>query len=113
MSSSTHALGDAGQAVQVGGGEVGDGPLEQRADALRGIQVRRVCGQPVDPFPGGDWRARGGRSLVLGASGLLILLILLIAEIRDGGNAGSASVADTAMRGKKRRDALSKLECAV
>ncbi len=28
------ALDDAGQAVQVGGGEAGDGPLEQRPDAL-------------------------------------------------------------------------------
>jgi hypothetical protein len=46
------ALDDADQAVQVGGGEVGDGPLEQRPDALRGIKVWRVRGQPVDPQPG-------------------------------------------------------------
>ena len=46
------ALDDADQAVQVGGGEVGHGPLEQRPDALRRIQVRRVRGQPVDPQPG-------------------------------------------------------------
>src|SRR5437762_1120729 len=42
------ALDDADQAVQVGGGEVGHGPLEQRPDALRRIHVRRVRGQPVD-----------------------------------------------------------------
>ena len=46
------ALDDADQAVQVGGGEVGHGPLEQRPDALGGIKVRRVGGQPVDPQPG-------------------------------------------------------------
>src|SRR6266852_1450092 len=45
------ALDDADQAVQVGGGEVGHGPLQQRPDALGGIQVRRVRGQPVDPQP--------------------------------------------------------------
>src|SRR4029077_1213128 len=42
----------ADQAVQVGGGEVGHGPLEQRPDALRRIHVRRVRGQPVHPQPG-------------------------------------------------------------
>src|SRR5690242_9629981 len=46
------AFDDADQAVQVGGGEVGHGPLEQRPDALCRINVRRVCGQPVDPQPG-------------------------------------------------------------
>ena len=40
------ALDDADQAVQVGGGEVGHGPLEQRPDALRRIKIRRVRGQP-------------------------------------------------------------------
>ena len=45
------AFDDADQAVQVGGGEVGDGPLEQRPDALDRIDVRRVRGQPVDPQP--------------------------------------------------------------
>src|SRR6266851_4115709 len=47
------ALDDADQAVHGGGGEVGDGPLEQRPDALGRIEVRRVRGQPVDaqPFP--------------------------------------------------------------
>jgi hypothetical protein len=45
------ALDDAGQAVHVGGGEVGHGPLEQRPDALRRIKVRRVSRQPVDPQP--------------------------------------------------------------
>src|SRR6266702_7396933 len=46
------ALDDADQALQVGGGEVGDGPLEQRPDALRGIKIWRVRGQLVDPQPG-------------------------------------------------------------
>ena len=46
------ALDDADQAVHVGGGEVDHGSLEQRPDALRRIQVRRVGGQPVDPQPG-------------------------------------------------------------
>ena len=46
------ALDDADQAVQVGGGEVDHGPLEQRPDALRRIHVRRVRGQPVHPQPG-------------------------------------------------------------
>src|SRR6266852_3189523 len=46
------ALDDADQAVQVGGGEVDHGPLEQRPDALRGIKVRRVSRQPVHPQPG-------------------------------------------------------------
>src|SRR5258707_3515397 len=46
------ALDDADQAVYVGGGEVGYGPLEQRPDALCGIEVRRVRGQPVHPQPG-------------------------------------------------------------
>src|SRR6266849_2803721 len=45
------ALDDPDQAVQVGGGEVGDGPLEQRPDALGGIQLGRIRGQPVDPQP--------------------------------------------------------------
>src|SRR5260221_461697 len=45
------ALDDADQAVQVGGGEVGHGPLEQRPDALGGIKVRRVRGQPADAQP--------------------------------------------------------------
>ena len=43
------ALDDADQAVQVGGGEVDHGALEQRPDALRRIKVRRIRGQPVDP----------------------------------------------------------------
>ena len=46
------ALDDADQAVQVGGGEVDHGPLEQRPDALHRINVRRVRRQPVDPQPG-------------------------------------------------------------
>src|SRR6266566_8127195 len=46
------ALDDPDQAVQVGGGEVGHGPLEQRPDALRRIKVWRVRGQPVYPQPG-------------------------------------------------------------
>jgi hypothetical protein len=46
------ALDDADQAVEVGGGEVGDGPLEQRPDPFGRIEVRRVRGQPVDPQPG-------------------------------------------------------------
>src|SRR6266536_2715815 len=45
------ALDDADQAVQVGRGKVDHGPLEQRPDAFRGIEVRRVRGQPVDPQP--------------------------------------------------------------
>src|SRR5258708_5587597 len=45
------ALDDADQAVQVGGGEVGHGPLEQRPDALGGIKVRRVRGRPADAQP--------------------------------------------------------------
>ncbi len=45
------ALDDSDQAVHVGGGEVGDGPLEQRPDALGGIEVRRVGGQPVNAQP--------------------------------------------------------------
>jgi hypothetical protein len=46
------ALDDPDQAVHVGGGEVGDGPLEQRPDALGGIEVRRAGGQPVNAQPG-------------------------------------------------------------
>jgi hypothetical protein len=46
------SLDDPDQAVQVGGGEVGDGPLKQRPDALRRIKVWRVRGQPVYPQPG-------------------------------------------------------------
>jgi len=38
------ALDDAGQAVHVGGGEVGHGPLEQRPDAKLVKQVRAVPG---------------------------------------------------------------------
>src|SRR5579859_3553786 len=45
------ALDDADQAGHVGGGEVGDGPLEQRPDALGGIQFGRIGGQPVNPQP--------------------------------------------------------------
>src|SRR5215470_12582958 len=45
------ALDDADQAVQVGGGEVDHGPLEQRPDPLGRIKVRRVRGQPVHPQP--------------------------------------------------------------
>src|SRR5690242_9772573 len=59
------ALDDADQAVQVGGGEVGDGPLGQRPDALDRIDVRRVRGQPADPQPGlvllGEVRQLGGQ----------------------------------------------------
>ena len=47
------ALDDTDQAVQVSGGEVGDGPLEQRPDRLGRVEVRRVGGQPVDPQPCG------------------------------------------------------------
>src|SRR6266576_730619 len=46
------ALDDADQAVQVGGGEVGHGPIEQRPDTLGRIKIWRVRGQPVDPQPG-------------------------------------------------------------
>ena len=46
------AFDDADQPVQVGGREVGHGPLEQRPDALSGIKVRRISGQPVDAQPG-------------------------------------------------------------
>ena len=35
------ALDDADQAVQVGGGEVGDGPLEQRPDAFSRFVIVR------------------------------------------------------------------------
>ena len=56
------ALDDSDQAVQVGGGEVGDGPLEQRPDALRRIKVRRISGQPVDPQPGRVLRAKSASS---------------------------------------------------
>ena len=45
------ALDDADQAVHVGGGEVDHGPLQQRPDALGGIKVRCVSGQPVDAQP--------------------------------------------------------------
>ena len=59
------ALDDADQAVQVGGGEVDDGPLEQGPDALGGIKVRRVGGQPEDPQPfvvfRGEVRQFGGQ----------------------------------------------------
>jgi hypothetical protein len=60
------ALDDADQAVQVGGGEAGHGPLEQRPDALRGIKVRRVRGQPVDPQPclSGCRRSRSGMLVI-------------------------------------------------
>ncbi|HEY5989704.1 MAG TPA: alpha/beta hydrolase [Streptosporangiaceae bacterium] len=51
------ALRDADQAVQVGRGEVDHGPLEQRPDPLGRIKVRRVCGQPADPQPGGVLRS--------------------------------------------------------
>ena len=44
-------LDDADQADLVRGGEVGRGPLEQRPYALRRIQVRRLCGQSVNPQP--------------------------------------------------------------
>jgi hypothetical protein len=50
------ALDDADQAVHVGDGEVGDGPLEQRPDALGGIEVRRVRGQVGDQVSGGPVR---------------------------------------------------------
>src|SRR5437016_11689670 len=59
------ALNDADQAVQVGGGEVGHGPLEQRPDALGRIEVGRVRGQPEDPQPvvvlGGEVGQFGGQ----------------------------------------------------
>src|SRR5216683_5738553 len=45
------ALDDADQAVQVGGGEVDHGPLEQRPDPFCGIKVRRIRRQPVNPQP--------------------------------------------------------------
>ena len=51
------ALDDADQAVHVGGGEVGDSPLEQRPDALGRVEAGRVGGQPVDAQP---FLVRGG-----------------------------------------------------